>query len=190
MKVTMIMDYQLRLWGLCVFTQSWPLRPPSTLPTTRKHNVSSLLSCPDDRRTKLFFFEGVQQHLTFHETPLPTPKLHSDGEYFPMVDLDDPVLSEEPVPDCQAYLCIHLIPRPATTTQSSGETLRARTTSNPIPTTQSSGDYRWSNEEIILFLSNNHSSNLSFFICKLIHLYHNCIIVINISTIIFQFLVN
>ena len=43
-EVTMIMDYQLTLWGLYVFIQSQQLRPPSTPPTTREHTVPSLPS--------------------------------------------------------------------------------------------------------------------------------------------------
>ena len=53
--------------------------------------------------------------LIFNETPPPMPEVDSgDEEYLPTVDLDDPVWSEEPVPDSQEYLCIHQIPRPAT----------------------------------------------------------------------------
>ena len=59
------------------------------------------------------------RHLTWRHLsvylPLPTPEVGSDNEeYLPTVDLDDPVWSEEPVPDNWEYLCIHLTPRPAT----------------------------------------------------------------------------
>ena len=37
-----------------------------------------------------------------------------DEEYLPTAGLDDPVWSEEPVPDRGEYLCIHKISRPET----------------------------------------------------------------------------
>ena len=51
----------------------------------------------------------------FDEIPLPTQDVDSDDEeYLPTADLDDPVWSEEAVPDSQEYLCIHQKPRAAT----------------------------------------------------------------------------
>ena len=46
------------------------------------------------------------------------PEVDSDDkQYLLTADLDDPVWSEEPVPDTWEYLCIHKIPRPATPPQ-------------------------------------------------------------------------
>ena len=46
------------------------------------------------------------------------PEVDSDvEEYLPTAELDDPVWSEEPVPDGWEYMCIHQIPRPATQPQ-------------------------------------------------------------------------
>ena len=82
MKVTMIMDYQVRLWGLCIFIQFLPLRPPSTCLTTREHNQGWLIP----------FCEGICQCLSFDETTPPMPKVDpKDGEYLHTADLDDPV---------------------------------------------------------------------------------------------------
>ena len=51
----------------------------------------------------------------FNETHLPTSEVGSDDEeYLPTAELDDPVLSEEPVSDSRVHLCTHQIPRPAT----------------------------------------------------------------------------
>ena len=36
-----------------------------------------------------------------------------DEEYLQTADIDDPVWSEESVPDNEEYLCIHKKPRPA-----------------------------------------------------------------------------
>ena len=45
------------------------------------------------------------------------PEVHTnDDEYLLTADLDDPVWSEEPVPDSWEDLCIHKIPRPETPT--------------------------------------------------------------------------
>ena len=51
-----------------------------------------------------------------------------DEEDLLTADLDDPVWSEEPVPDNWEYLCIHEIPRP--------DTLPNQPPSQPIPSTQ------------------------------------------------------
>ena len=47
-RVTMTMDYHLRLWGLCTSIQFSPLRPPLMQLNTRKHSTFSPPSHPDD----------------------------------------------------------------------------------------------------------------------------------------------
>ena len=61
------------------------------------------------------FHEGVLQCVMFDDTPLSTPEVDSNNEeYLPTADLDNLVWSEEPVPNNWEYMCIHLLPRPAT----------------------------------------------------------------------------
>ena len=55
----------------------------------------------------------VCQCLTFEEVP-PLTEEDSKDENLPTPDLDDPVWSEELVPDSWAYMCIHEVPRLAT----------------------------------------------------------------------------
>ena len=79
--------------------------------------VTISLFMPRKSRHDLPFCEGVCQNLIFDEALLPMPEVDSnDEEYLPTADMDDPVWSEESVPDSQEPMCIHLIPRPATPT--------------------------------------------------------------------------
>ena len=57
------------------------------------------------------FHEGVYQHISFDETPLPMPEINSEDHEEPLstADLDDPMWDKEPVPDNREYLCIHKI---------------------------------------------------------------------------------
>ena len=108
MKVTMIMDYQLRPVHIySVLTTEASFYPANY--KERQYTISSFMSrCPRD---DLPFCEGVFQHLTFDDKPLPIPKVDCDDmEYLPTADLDDSVWSKDPMPDSWEYLCIHLYP--------------------------------------------------------------------------------
>ena len=86
----------------------WGLLQPSWLQWSTTHHVLPFMSrLPRDN---LPFYEGVCRCLTFDETPPPTPEFNSNDEYLPTADMDDPVQSDQPVPDSWEYLCIHKYP--------------------------------------------------------------------------------
>ena len=76
-----------------------------------QHTISPLIS---RWSRSLTFHEGVHWHLTFNEIPPNAIARLTWQRIFPTSDMDDPVWSEEPVPDNWEYLCIHEIPWPAT----------------------------------------------------------------------------
>ena len=71
-------------------------------------------------RNELPFFQAVHQWLAFGETTPSEMDSEDEGEDFSTTEIDDPVWSEEPIPNRQ-QLCIHQVPchtpRPASTPQ-------------------------------------------------------------------------
>ena len=65
-------------------------------------------------RDKFPFYQGVHQHITFDGTPPLKMDSKKEEDDFPTADFDDPVWSEEPIPNSQQHMCIHQIPKPAT----------------------------------------------------------------------------
>ena len=71
---------------------------------------------------ELPFHQWIYQCLTFDETPIPMPEVDSnDEDFLPTADLHDQVWSKKPVSDSPKCLCIHQIPRPATSPPQSNE---------------------------------------------------------------------